>query len=241
MTQGTLDPFRPWHEHSLACFDIESTGPIPTTDRVVTACLATIDVVNGKGEINADNWLLNPGVEIPQGAIDVHGITNEVAQSEGTDYEEGLLAIWAQLQLLWGDGRIVAAYNGSFDMTMMTCELRRLGHNPGEVGPMVDPHVLDKHYDRYRKGSRKLGATCEHYGVKLGDAHNAAADALGAARLAWVLPRKFPELATFTITQLQDRQAEWYRDQKLSLFDYLRRKGETIDDESTDWPIRKAA
>ncbi|UAK38383.1 3'-5' exonuclease [Gordonia bronchialis] len=241
MDQMAIDGFGPWVEHPLACFDVESTGPNPTQDRVVTACIARIDITNGKGEIEADNWLLNPGIEIPQGAIDVHGVTNEVARTEGSDYEEGLLAIWAMLQLLWGDGRIVAAYNGSFDLTMMTSELRRLGHDPGDVGPMVDPHVLDKHFDKYRKGSRKLTAVCEHYGVELGDAHNAAADALGAARLAWVMPRRFPELATLTAAELQEKQALWYADQKRSLFDYLRRKGESVDDESTDWPIRKAA
>ena len=34
------------------------------------------------------------------------------------------------------------------------------------------------------------------------------------------------------------KQAAQYREQQLSFADYRRKRGEPLDDESTDWPIR---
>ncbi|QWS68229.1 DnaQ-like DNA polymerase III subunit [Gordonia phage VanLee] len=236
MTQAALDPFRSWTEMPLACFDLETTGPIPTEARVVTAYIGTIDGAT----VEANEWLLDPEIEIPEGAAAVHGITTERARAEGTNYTDGVIGIWGTLQLLWGDGRIVAIYNASYDITLMCTELTRLGIDPGEIGPIVDPLVIDKRYDRYRKGSRKLDAACKHYGVKLGDAHQADADALAAARLAWKLPRVFPTLGEFTADQLQAEQMVWHREQKLGLIEYFKRTGKEIDDVSTEWPVRAA-
>jgi DNA polymerase-3 subunit epsilon len=42
---------------------------------------------------------------------------------------------------------------------------------------VVDPLVIDKWLDRYRKGSRKLEAICAHYGAVLDEAHDADFDA----------------------------------------------------------------
>lgn len=225
-----------WMAMPLACFDLETTGPNPHTDRIVTACVATIDGRN----VEVSNWLLNPGIDIPQGATDVHGITSEEAYTHGDDYEPGVLSIWAALQLAWADGRIVAIFNAAFDITMMLSEMERLGHQvmPAEIGPIVDPFVIDRHWDKRRKGKRKLENVCAHYNVKLGDAHQADADALAAARLAWKLPRRYRKLADFTAEQLQAEQAMWHRARQLDFIEYLKREGKAADDVSITWPIQ---
>ena len=237
MSQAMIAPFESWTQSPLACFDVESTGPDLTADRIVTAYVATI---NGS-EVAGNHWLLDPSIEISEGATAVHGISTEKARTEGGDYEEGLLGIWTALQLEWGDGFVVATYNGVFDLTMLTYELRRLGHKPGEVGPIFDGLCIDKHYDKFRKGSRKLADVVKHYGVSIGDAHNADADALAAARLAWKMPRVYPELAKLTIPALMELQKRAYREQRESFREYKSRKGETINDFNTDWPVRRAA
>lgn len=234
MSQLAFDPFAPWTQRPLACFDTETTDPIPTEARVVTAYVATID----GAEVAANEWLLNPECEIPEGAAKIHGVTTERAQAEGSDYHDGILSIWAALQLAWADGRVVVAFNAAYDITVMVCELRRLGVEPGEIGPLVDPFVIDRHYDKYRKGSRKLDATCAHYKVKLGDAHQADADALAAARLAWKLPRVYPQLRQWTPDQLMAEQEVWYRDRQLNFIDYLKRNNKPYDDVSTSWPLQ---
>ena len=66
------------------------------------------------------------------------------------------------------------------------------------------------------KGSRKLADVVKHYGVSIGDAHNADADALAAARLAWKMPRVYPELAKLTIPALMELQKRAYREQRES-------------------------
>ena len=45
---------------------------------------------------------------------------------------------------------------------------------------VIDPFVIDKHIDPYRKGKRTLTAVCEHHGVKQTDAHDATGDDLAA-------------------------------------------------------------
>ena len=69
-----------WHNGRLAAFDIESTGVNPQSDRIVTA---TVSVVGGGLPAESTSWLADPGVEIPEGAARVHGITTEQARAEG--------------------------------------------------------------------------------------------------------------------------------------------------------------
>ena len=45
---------------------------------------------------------------------------------------------------------------------------------------MLDAVVLDRHVDRYRKGSRTLAALCAQYGVTIENAHDASADAMAS-------------------------------------------------------------
>ena len=49
--------------------------------------------------------------------------------------------------------------------------------------PVLDPRVLDKHIDPYRRGGRKLTDLCAHYKVALDGAHSADADAIAACRV----------------------------------------------------------
>jgi DNA polymerase-3 subunit epsilon len=66
----------------LAAFDTESTGVNTESDRIVTACIAHIDGT-GSGAPVVREWLVDPGIEIPEGAVKVHGITTERARAEG--------------------------------------------------------------------------------------------------------------------------------------------------------------
>ena len=56
--------------------------------------------------------------------------------------------------------------------------------------PVIDPLVIDKAVDRYRKGKRTLEAAAAFYGVPLDDAHDAGADAIAAGRVAQAIARE---------------------------------------------------
>lgn len=222
-----------WHTGRLCAFDIESTGVDTETARIVTA---TVVHIQG-AQIEARHWLINPGVEIPQDAIDVHGVTNERAQAEGVDPADAVREIHAKIAAAWGMGWPLIVYNAPYDITLLDREMRRhLGYGLPELGPIIDPFVIDKALDRYRRGKRTLTATCEHYGVRLDGAHDATEDALAAARLAWRLAQVYPdELGDLTL--VNDLQARWRADWAASFQDYLRKQGK---DESVDahWPLR---
>ena len=182
-----------WHEGRLAAFDVETTGVHPASDRIVTAA---VSLVGGGLESVSRDWLVDPGVEIPTGATNVHGITTEMARRDVRPSAESVEEITTLLAEQVLAGVPVIAFNARFDLTMLDREARRHGVVPlvDRVGGpermlVVDPHVLDKQFDRFRKGKRTLTAVCAHYRVPLtaADAHAANADALAAARVAWRL------------------------------------------------------
>ncbi|BAD58891.1 3'-5' exonuclease [Nocardia farcinica] len=220
-----------WTQLPLAAFDLETTSADPHSARVVTASIIRVD----GGDVRARNWIANPHIPIPAEATEIHGYTDEYVQKHGRPHADVIAEVTAELHACWAEGRCVAVYNGSFDFTVLAT------HDPSFAvsGLVVDAFVLDKKYDRYRRGSRKLSAVCIHYGVQMDAAHDAQADATAAARLAWKLPRIYPALAEYTPTELMEAQTAWYAQQAASFIDYLRRNDRPFDDVRTEWPIAR--
>lgn len=232
-----------WHERILVSFDCETSGVDVETARIVTAAVVTINPV--AGSVDTKQWLADPGIDIPAEATAVHGISTEMARADGRPAAEVVSEIAAALDAGWRAGATVVVYNASYDLSLLGREMARHGVTIDggrlPLGPVVDPLCCDKHYDRYRKGSRKLVDVAKHYGIVLSelDAHGAAADALAAARVAWKLARTYRELGSMTNEQLHNNQVAWYREQALGLAEYFRKQGKT-EHVSTEWPIRLA-
>ncbi|MGA5424566.1 3'-5' exonuclease [Streptomyces lavendulocolor] len=223
-----------WHLGRLAGFDLETTGVDLNHDRIVTACV----VQCGGGQPTASaTWLADPGIEIPEQAAQVHGITTDEARAKGRPAAEVVAEILAALGQVITSGIPVVAMNARFDLTILDREARRYGLDPLPDGfPVVDPYVLDKAYDRYRRGSRKLVDLCTHYEVPIGDAHTADADAIAACRVAWRLGQRFPQLAQYEPHELHAAQKHWAADQAVGLQRYLRKSDPTAHC-PTDWPL----
>jgi len=224
-----------WIQSPLGAFDLETTGRDPLAARIVTGCL-----IRPPGDrLNAQNWLLDPGVDIPDGAVQVHGVTTERARAEGQDYSDGYREIRNQLETAWASGEILAIYNAVYDMTVIDAEGRRLGYAPLVVGPVIDPYVIDREVDKYRKGKRILSVTCTHYGVQLDDAHTADGDAFATLRLAIALAHRFPgELEHLTTADLMAAQPQWHKTRQDGFAAYLARTGQDASSVSGDWPLR---
>lgn len=174
-----------WWQGRIVGVDLETTAPQPEEARIVTAAIA---FCGGGEETKTMTWLVNPGVEIPEGAAEIHGITTERACAEGDDAAAAIAEILTVLSDLTPEGSPLCIFNARYDLTVLDREARRHGLNPLGTGRrfyVVDPFVTDKQLDRYRRGSRKLDAMCSHYGATLDGAHDAAFDALAAARLAF--------------------------------------------------------
>ena len=249
---------RGWHHGRLAAFDIETTGIDYDEDRIVTAALSLV----GNGEpIEERGWIVDPGVEIPAEASAIHGITTERARAEGSEPAEVVEEITTQLEAAQDAGIPIVAFNARFDLTFLDREARRHGVRPliERVSTLlvVDPFVIDKWINRYRKGSRKLAAICAFYGARLDEAHAAESDAIAAARAAWVLaekgdvvrqvwnPEMGRELAELRhewsavrhdLPALHDAQIRWAHEQAVSLADYFAEQGKAKHVEPA-WPI----
>ena len=214
----------------MLAFDLETTSANPKQARIVTSALVRID---GR-DVQKIEHLADPGIEIPQEATNVHGITTEKARAEGRPHEVVLKETVEAIKAAWEDGLTLIVYNAAFDLTV----LRSLTGDFTVTGPVYDPYVIDRVSDKWRKGKRTLGAVCEHYGVELGNAHEATADALAAARVAWKQVRQhYPNLAQMDENELMEFQAvKWYED-RVAFKKYLEGKGRDASDVSTAWPL----
>lgn len=229
-------PLPPWLRR-IGVFDLETTGIDVTADRIVTAHVGILDA-DGH-QIVARTWLADPGVEIPEGATAVHGITTERARAEGRPAREVVAQVLIALRSLLDQGVPVVAYNASYDFSLLAHEAVRHGLPPlSDPAPIIDPFVIDKAFDRYRRGKRTLGVVAEHYAVALSDAHEASADAIAAGRVAQAIARQFA-LAE-TVHDLHTRQIGWARAQAESLTEYFIRIGRLEADDAVDgtWPVR---
>ncbi|MDT0396222.1 MULTISPECIES: 3'-5' exonuclease [Streptomyces] len=234
-----------WHREPLIGFDLETTGTDPREARIVTG--AVIEVRAGE-PLGRREWLADPGVPIPEDAVAVHGISNERAAAEGRPADQVADAIAGVLTDHWKAGVPVVAYNAAFDLTLLSAELRRHGlpslrDRLGGIdpAPVIDPYTIDRAVDRYRRGKRNLEAVCAEYGVVLGTAHDATADALAAARLACAIAGRHPKVAALTPAELHLRQIEWYAAWAADFQSFLRRKGDATALVDGTWPLRELA
>ena len=225
----------------MCAFDTETTCADPEIARIVTASIVLID---GTGTTPADTrtWLINPGCEIPRESTVIHGITTEHAAEHGQAPGPALDEIADALTGAALAGIPIIAFNACFDLTVLDRNTRREGLEPftdrfPPVAPVVDPWVLDKHLDPFRKGKRTLSALCDHYGVRLDGAHDAAFDAVAAARVAWMIAQRYPRIAHTSLAALYDLQAKARAGQAQSFAVWLQSQGKAEVIEKA-WPVK---
>ncbi len=212
----------------IGVFDLETTGLDVTRSRIVTAFVGVLDL---EGRVVSERfWVADPGIPIPDIAASVHGYTTERAQAEGRPAVEVVAEILDALRELFAAGVPVAAYNASYDFSLLHHDALRNGLEPlVDPGPIIDPMVIDRKIDQFRKGKRTLQAACDQYGVELGSAHDASADAVAAGRVFREIQKKFTATAEMSLSpiDLHDAQVEWARAQAESFAKWLAEKGET--------------
>ncbi|WP_055586540.1 3'-5' exonuclease [Peterkaempfera griseoplana] len=231
-----------WHE-PLVGFDLETTGTDPDNSRIVTAAL--VDTKGGE-PVRTTAWLVNPGIPIPAEAAAIHGISTEQAVSGGRPAPEAVEEVATELCRRLAAGVPVVAFNAPFDLSLLDAELRRhhlptlaarLGGRP--VGPVLDPLVVDRSVDRYRRGSRSLQSVCGVYGVELADAHEAGSDALAAVRVAVRLAERYPrEVGELHPADLHEQQIGWHTAWAESFQAWLRREKDPAAVIDARWPMR---
>lgn len=142
-----------WHKGLVVGFDLETTGVDTNTARIVTASVVLLDA---QGQVvNQREWLVDPGVEIPEAATAVHGVSTEKARAEGMPAAQGVDEILNLLQFAAKQSPIVA-FNASYDFSVLHAEALRYGLVPLIPGNVIDPFIIDKQVDKFRKESARL-------------------------------------------------------------------------------------
>lgn len=249
-----------WVDNRLYACDFESTGVDPETARIVTAAVA---IVGGGLETDTLTLLADPGIPIPAEASAIHGISTEHARAHGHPAKDVLFVVLNALAARM-PGCAVVCHNARYDLTLLDREARRHGLTPlidrEPVLHVVDTRVVDLHLDRFRRGQRTLVDLCRHYGARMDQAHDAAFDAIAAARVAWVIGkhadvvrrvRDHDEAVELTrlrrtwdavrgdLPALHEAQVQWAFEQAEGLEDHFERAG-TPQQVPRDWPVLRA-
>jgi DNA polymerase-3 subunit epsilon len=185
--RGLAEEFKgdtPWDDIPVALLDVETTGRDASVDRVVEVGIA----VGRHGDVIARyNWLINPGIPIPEEARAVHHISDDDVKDcpKFADIAHEIAAALA--------GCIPGAYNAAFDRAFLANEFGRAGALPSPVAPAlrkdvdwVDPLVWARELHREEK-SKALGEVAQRLGVRLENAHRASDDAEAALRVLYRL------------------------------------------------------
>ena len=189
-------------------------------------------------------WLADPGVEIPEAATAVHGISTAQARAQGRKISEVLEEVAEVLARAMSAETPVVAFNGSYDLTLMEAELdrhglptlrQRLGR---DLGPVVDPLVLDRMVDRFRKGKRRLGDLTEVYGVRVASSlHTAEVDVEATLDVLEAMVDAHPQLADLPREDLVSTQAQAHRKWAESFNRWLARQDPGRPGASLSWPL----
>ena len=206
-----LAAHRAWTDHPFAVIDFETTGVDRNQDRVVEMAIVLFDngIVTGTHQ-----WLVNPGMPIPEEARAIHGIGNDEVK-DAPSFAEIARDVMAALA-----GRMPIAYNADFDRGFLHAEMTRAGFGPRSDGPpalrpttvWVDPLVWVREIQKYEKG-KKLTEVAERMGIVLESAHRAAADAEATGRvllaLAKDMPRTYGELVRLQVQYAARQEADY--------------------------------
>jgi DNA polymerase-3 subunit epsilon len=128
-------------------------------------------------------------------------------------------------------------YNASFDLSLIHHEALRHSVAPlDNPRPVIDPLVIDRALDQYRKGKRTLETVSAHYGVTNPAAHDAQGDAITTGLVVHRLVDTFPEQLSVSADELHDQQILWAKAWEDNFYDYLERNGKPRPQSRGAWP-----
>ncbi|WP_033307389.1 exonuclease domain-containing protein [Streptomyces iakyrus] len=225
-----------WHRGPLASYDCETNGVDIHTHRIVSAAL-----IHPNGQTT--HWLSDlDGAEIPKAASDVRGISTEHARAHGRPAKQVVDQIAHALTGELAGQAALVVMNAPFDLSLLDVECHRHGvatvaeRLGTAIAPVVDPLVLDRAADRFRRGKRTLEALAAHYGVPLTDAHTADADAGAALDVACAIAEKFPDLQV-PAEVLHGWQVQWHARWAQDFEAHLKQSGKAASIDGS-WPLR---
>lgn len=175
-----------WKDCRIVAFDTETTGLRPWDgDRVIEfgAVEIRVDADGRVADVQAHDFLCNPGIPIPRSASRVSSITDaDVAdQPPFADRAD-------QVRAILGDA-VVVAHNLPFDVGFIRAELGRAGRPWPITRAEVDTLRLAQRL-LPELADHRLQTVCQALGVRLENAHRASHDAEACGRVFVELARQ---------------------------------------------------
>jgi DNA polymerase III subunit epsilon len=212
----------------LAVIDIEATGNNVATDRIVEIAIVKL---LPDGARTVKRKLLNPGIEIPQAIVDIHGISNDMVKDAPTFKQV------AQELKQYLDGCDLACYNAyRLDVPILVEEFIR-----ADVDfDMKSRKVVDVQKIYHQMEQRNLAAAYKFYCDKtLDGAHGAEVDATATAEILFAQVERYPQLGNSLDTVIkavgEDQIIDFarrfvYNEKGLEVFNFGKHKGRTVAD-----------
>jgi DNA polymerase-3 subunit epsilon len=167
----------------LAFFDLETTGIVIGSDRIVEIAVLKLMPDNSK---LLKHYLINPGMPIPAAATKVHGITDEKVKDA-----PAFKAIAHDL-INFFDNADLAGYNSNkFDVPFLVDEFLRAGVD----FDMKGRRMVDVQNIFHKKEKRDLSAAYKFYCDRtLENAHSAEADINATYEVLCAQLTRYPDL-----------------------------------------------
>lgn len=173
----------------MIVIDLETTGISITKDRIVQ--IGAIKIVDGVIK-EEKNVLINPEMDIPQGATDVHGITNEDVKNAPS------FRRIAKSLMEWLKGHRLCGYNSNyFDIPILSEEFDRCNIKwDVDMNSLIDVYQIEAALN-----TRKLSDVYKRYtGKDLDGAHDALVD----VKATFEILQKQQEVSGMNITELSN-------------------------------------
>lgn len=183
----------------FVAFDLETTGVDTNNDRIVQYCFIKLTPDGESVRREVKKAYVNPGIKIPKGATDVHGITDEMVS------KARLFSEIAPYILPWIEGATLMHFNGrNFDVPLLATEFERAGIKDHGLYDMPGIDVMMM-YRQYRSHSL-VAAAKDVCGLDIEDsAHDAQVDVQATIDVADGLRRlmnlTFDEMALKSIPE----------------------------------------
>lgn len=160
---------------TFVSFDIETTGLIPTRDKIIE--IGAIKVVNGKA-VSGFKRFVNPKLSLPKKIIELTGINDSMLK----DADEIEVVIREFLDYL--EGYVILGHNILFDYSFIKVNAakEKLEFDKEALDTLVLSRKLHKELE-----SKTLTNMCKHYKIENKNAHRAFDDAKATAQLYFKL------------------------------------------------------
>jgi len=221
-------------ERPLVFFDLETTGIQIASDRIVEISILKV-FPNGNKE--SKTWRVNPEIEIPKQASDIHGITNEDVVNE-PKFKELASKVSKMIE-----GSDLAGFNSNrFDIPLLAEEMLR-----AEVNfDMQDRKAIDVQVIFHKKEPRNLSAGYQFYCDKdLENAHSAEADTLATYEILLAQVEKYDDVKndvqSLSKISTHSKRADFagfilYDNEENEIFSFGKYKGKKVIDVLKDNP-----